>query len=422
MRDGGSPAASTQGPAEPFPIGHVHWTLPPTVGGVETYLAEVSRLTAARGFPVTVFTGQGKLPDWPLVETVPLDLLNLDRYADRWAGVRDDILAEELAEQLREEFLRRGIRVVHGHNLHHFTPVPALALNLLHGKDSIRLHHTYHSIWDSNVEQVELCRPWEGQHAFSKHIRDACLENFEVNPICTHPGIAYDRYESISPIAGGGREQVVLLPARLCREKGAELAIKMLARLRHDGLSVRLVLTSPPDTVDWDRESDSFKKEVELLIESLKMGPYVEFKSAAFDEMATLYAQADVVIYPSIYREPLGLAPLEAAAAGRPVVVSSGGGLPETVENNVTGFVVPADDCDALVHRVRSLLENADLARRMGQAGREYVQDQFSLDNHVESMIGYYRRSLAIRPTSGDHPLAVVPQKLLEAIRKPNAG
>jgi glycosyltransferase involved in cell wall biosynthesis len=130
---------------------------------------------------------------------------------------------------------------------------------------------------------------------------------------------------------------------------------------------------------------------VEETIARNGLARYVEFRSASFDEMPELYASATVVIYPSTYPEPLGLAPLEAAAAGRPAVVTRAGGLPETVRNRRTGYIVPPDDLDALTKRVRALLTHPRRVRRMGKAGRALVHRRFALEGYADRMIGLYR-------------------------------
>jgi hypothetical protein len=80
MHREGSPAA-LETAAEGFPVAHVHWTLPPVADGVETHLAEFTRLLAARGHPVTIFTGKASLEHTPGVQTVRTEYLDLDRYS-----------------------------------------------------------------------------------------------------------------------------------------------------------------------------------------------------------------------------------------------------------------------------------------------------------------------------------------------------
>jgi len=76
--------------------------------------------------------------------------------------------------------------------------------------------------------------------------------------------------------------------------------------------------------------------------------------------------------------EGLGLAALEAAACGLPVVVGDSGGAPETIRDGDTGFVVPSHDHQLLAEKISLLLDNPSLARDMGVRGRRYVTAQFS--------------------------------------------
>ena len=75
--------------------------------------------------------------------------------------------------------------------------------------------------------------------------------------------------------------------------------------------------------------------------------------------------------------EGLGLAALEAAACGLPVVVGDSGGAPETVLDGVTGFVVSPDDPIALAGRLVELLTDPGRSSAMGAAGRAYVETHF---------------------------------------------
>jgi phosphatidyl-myo-inositol dimannoside synthase len=78
--------------------------------------------------------------------------------------------------------------------------------------------------------------------------------------------------------------------------------------------------------------------------------------------------------------EGLGLAAVEAAACGLPVVVGRSGGAPETVQDGQTGFVVPPADHRALAARLFELLADPARSRAMGEAGRQLVLERFSAD------------------------------------------
>jgi glycosyltransferase involved in cell wall biosynthesis len=397
MSDGRGALEIPREPADlPISIAHVHWALPPVAGGIETHLAEFTRVLVTRGHPVAVFTGRGGAELDPRVTVIPCELLDVDRYDGRPPG-DEDRLVDELAAMFREKLDSLKIKIVHGHNLHHFSPVPAMALGQLREELDLCLHHTYHSFWDPDpngkdrADIARICRLWPGQHAVSRYIRDRCDRKLDIRTKLTYLGVPWDRYEVVRPPAMHRADRVVLLPARLMPEKGAENAVAMLKQLREEGIAVRLILTTPDQTVDWDGSAPGFRAKVETLVESHGLSGVVEFRSVRFDEMPQLYEQSDIVIYPSTYAEPLGIAPLEAAAAGRPVVVTNLGGLPETVIDGKTGFVVPPNDVDALTSSVRTLLTDPDRALQFGLNGRDRVRENFTLDAYTHEMISQYR-------------------------------
>jgi glycosyltransferase involved in cell wall biosynthesis len=89
---------------------------------------------------------------------------------------------------------------------------------------------------------------------------------------------------------------------------------------------------------------------------------------------------------PSLY-EPLGVAVLEAMAAGLPCIGSTGGALPELIEEGATGFVVPPGDEDALLARMSELASSADLCRRLGEAGAARYRERFTWDAVADRML-----------------------------------
>jgi glycosyltransferase involved in cell wall biosynthesis len=111
------------------------------------------------------------------------------------------------------------------------------------------------------------------------------------------------------------------------------------------------------------------------------------------DDIDSLHRRWQVFAQPSIY-EGLGLSVLEAMAAGRPVVASATGGLPELVEDGLTGFLVPAGEVGALVDRLGRLLDDEELRTRMGNAGRQRVRERFSVAEMAARTADVYDRLL----------------------------
>lgn len=117
----------------------------------------------------------------------------------------------------------------------------------------------------------------------------------------------------------------------------------------------------------------------------------------AHDELLQLYERAAVVAVPS-YREGFGVVCAEAMAHGRPVVASAVGGLLDLVSDGVTGLHVPPGDVPALRAALERLLGNADLRRRMGDAGRERVRERFSWDAVTDATLAAYEMGSGKRP------------------------
>lgn len=93
-------------------------------------------------------------------------------------------------------------------------------------------------------------------------------------------------------------------------------------------------------------------------------------------------------------QESFGVAALETGAAGRPVIASYVGGIPEIVKNNETGLLVKPDDPKELAEAIMKLCSEPESMNKMGFAGYEFVKNNFSLDSTIEKMINLYKKIL----------------------------
>jgi glycosyltransferase involved in cell wall biosynthesis len=114
------------------------------------------------------------------------------------------------------------------------------------------------------------------------------------------------------------------------------------------------------------------------------------------DDLPRILPCLDLLVHPA-YREGLGVSLLQASAAGVPIVACRAGGIPEAVRDGVNGLLVPPGDPAALRAAIAQLLREPDLARQMGQRGRELVAREFSPDSMVEGNLAVYRELLAER-------------------------
>lgn len=125
-------------------------------------------------------------------------------------------------------------------------------------------------------------------------------------------------------------------------------------------------------------------------------GTPVVFLGALSDARRVLPA-LDIVVVPSIAREGLGLAALEAMDAARPVIASAVGGLPEVVADGQTGLLVPPADPQALAHAIEALLDSPELGQRLGEAGRRRVESHFRASAMVRRVEGIYEEAIGER-------------------------
>jgi glycosyltransferase involved in cell wall biosynthesis len=114
------------------------------------------------------------------------------------------------------------------------------------------------------------------------------------------------------------------------------------------------------------------------------------------DDVPAVTAALDVAVLPS-YREAQGLTVLEAMALSRPVVASNVGGIPEMVEDGVSGLLVPPYDPAALAAAIVRLLTDHPFADKIARAGHDTVHDRFCVQLMVRSIEAIYAEVSAAR-------------------------
>jgi phosphatidylinositol alpha-mannosyltransferase len=125
------------------------------------------------------------------------------------------------------------------------------------------------------------------------------------------------------------------------------------------------------------------------------------------ERLPPYHAASDVFVAPATGQESFGYVLVEAMAAGLPVVASDIAGYREVVRDGVDGLLVPPSDPVALAAALRTVLDDADLARRLGEGGRLRA-GEFSWDRVAPAIEERYRRALdgASRrsPGTGNRP------------------
>ena len=178
--------------------------------------------------------------------------------------------------------------------------------------------------------------------------------------------------------------------ARFTEKKGLEYAVKSIAR----------VMEQHPDTdLHYDMIGDGpTRPQVEELIAEHGLGDRVTLHGAiTLDEVRELLEKADVFLLPSVVasdgdKEGVPVSLMEAMAMGMPVLSTWHSGIPELVEDGVSGFLVPERDTDALAGRIHWMSENRGEWAGLGRAGHEKVEREFNLDRLHDQLVELYRK------------------------------
>ena len=117
------------------------------------------------------------------------------------------------------------------------------------------------------------------------------------------------------------------------------------------------------------------------------------------------WRRCSIAVAPSAWPEPFGVVVLEAMAAGRPVIASRIGGLPDMVIDGETGVLIPPDDPAALRAALERLLADRDLREQLGQAGQRRVE-QFRAGAVIPRIEQVYRMVM-LKETSTELQQAV---------------
>lgn len=131
------------------------------------------------------------------------------------------------------------------------------------------------------------------------------------------------------------------------------------------------------------------------LCRALRLEEVVEFTGFIEDVPARI-AELDLVVHASTTGEPFGQVIIEAMAEQKPVVATDGGGVPEIVEDGITGILVPMGDAARMTEALTYLLANPEVAAQMGRNGRARVAAQFTIQRTARKVEAVYREVLRV--------------------------
>jgi glycosyltransferase involved in cell wall biosynthesis len=365
---------------------------PPARGGIETHLEQLCQL---------------------LKDEVELEVI----VANHSDGEKKEVLNGVPVRRLRTSVtvagapicrgLPRAIREAKADIIHIHTPHPTALLGYLVSGAQGRLVCTYHSDIVRQRILGTLLAPLQN----SAFRRAKAIIASNPNLLASSPVLSHHRERSIvvpfgvqssldqSPVreaVNAIREKfggpIVLAIGRLVYYKGFEFLIRAMAGLRVP--AVLLIIGDGP-----------LRSALERQIRALGLSERVHLLGNVAD--TTVYYQAcHLFVLPSISRsEAFGIVQLEAMACGKVVINTNieGSGVTFVSRNGETGVTVPPADASALENAISRLLSDAPLRMRLGRAGKQRVQEKFTLEGMLDSTLAVYHRVMADQPILPEH-------------------
>jgi phosphatidyl-myo-inositol dimannoside synthase len=378
-----------------------------------TYVHDINRHLVRRGHSVTVVTpGDRSLPRSDMFDGVrivrfPMELppdLTYGRVAQSqvsWLGkfARVAVMAHYLEAQHRAilgEARENGADIVHAHWAIPTGPAAVMAARKLRVPSVITMHGGDVYV---NPEQgydfptrwyVRPALRWTLRHAGAlTAITEDCRQHaLRAGAPAEHIRLVFNGTDlrRFSPDERGDRRAPHFGPNMIfaCRQlfprKGIRFLLEAAAQLKPQFPDLKIVLAG-----------DGFERPALVrLAEELGISEDVTFLGwVPNTELPPYYRAASVSVIPSL-EEGFGIPAAEAMGCEVAVVASDAGGLPEVVENGVTGLVVPRGDSAALAKAIGSLLADPELRRQMGQAGRARALRLFDWDRTAEQFEELY--------------------------------
>ncbi|HEX8053493.1 MAG TPA: glycosyltransferase family 4 protein [Thermoleophilaceae bacterium] len=288
------------------------------------------------------------------------------------------------------ECQRRGIRHIHAHHANVGSDVALLASSL--GGPGWSWSFTMHGSTEFfDVREHRL--PQKVEHAsfvvcVSRHGRSQLMafvgpEHWDKLHV-VHCGVDVDWFAAVDR---GGRDgsPEILTVGRTVPVKGQALLVESLAELHRRGLAARLTIVGDGPQLPGLRS----------LAERRGVAEHVDFVGpVGQDRLRAFYERADVFALPS-FAEGLPIVLMEAMATGLPVVASRITGIPELVEEGVSGvLVVPGDGADLTGALERLLREPAERRAEMGAAGRAKVLAEFDVERTARELLAVYEERI----------------------------
>lgn len=403
-------AAGALEQSEPLKPGVLVLNTKQVIGSAQHVHAMIARLLDKERFRVFVATPPecNEPMEWENVPEVKLWRLPMGLSVTKSKGMLGRVVAAVSGLQLVLTTLRLALRVrrdditiIHTAT----TPRDALAGYLLSKLTGAALvvhwHHVfwgwYPLVWRLAFRQARAILAVSEESAGSLHPLGLASGKVHVlyNGIDTsryHPDV--DGQAVRSELGIHGDRPLVVLPGRLCPIKGQGDLLQAAAILKQRGCDLDILLVGDDDPYATPG-GGSYKVQLEAMRRELGLEDRV-FISPYRGDMPNVMAAADIIAVPS-YDDPFPLVVLEALASGKPVVGTTSGGIPEEIEDELSGLLVPTGDVKALASALGRLGSDPELRQRLAAGARREAETRFSQEVMARNAAIIYERLLKDR-------------------------
>ena len=197
--------------------------------------------------------------------------------------------------------------------------------------------------------------------------------------------------ERATPLPQNHSAPILLLPARITPAKGQADLLKVASLLKKRGIHTTVAFAGRVD-------SPAFESSLRQMAERAGLAGQVEFVGQLdAQRLRDWYAAASVLVFPTYHPEGLPRILMECQSMGLPPVVYDVGGTSEGLLDRQTGFLIPPGNVRRMADAVETLLQNDSLRAAMSQAGRRFVEENFSLRALAERHENFCLKVLSAR-------------------------
>ena len=182
----------------------------------------------------------------------------------------------------------------------------------------------------------------------------------------------------------------VVTIARLVEKKGVEYAIRAVAKVAKNKPNIKYTIVG----------DGLLREDLQSLIEQLNVADIVKLIGwKQQEQVVEILSNSDILLAPSVTahnddQEGIPVVLMETMAMGLPIISTQHSGIPELVQDGVSGYLVPERDVDALAEKLNYLIEHPELWSSMGLAGREFVEDNYNIDKLNDKLIKIFNNTL----------------------------